>query len=77
MHDSELTQREFWERYWEDWSLPAEIRKSKQDLYQNEILRVFDPYWPKDNGLSILEIGDAPGQYLAHMHRTLAMRSTA
>jgi SAM-dependent methyltransferase len=69
MHNSELTQREFWENYWERWSLPAEIRESKQDLYQNEILRVFDSYLPRDNGLSILEIGGAPGQYLVYMHK--------
>jgi SAM-dependent methyltransferase len=69
MNNRELTQRDFWEDYWEKWSLPAEIRESKQDLYQNEILRVFDSYLPKDRGLSVLEIGGAPGQYLVYMHK--------
>lgn len=69
MQNSELTQQEFWEDWWVDRSLPAEIRKSKQDRYLNEILRVFDSYLPKDNRLSILEIGGAPGQYLAYMHK--------
>jgi SAM-dependent methyltransferase len=70
MHNNELTQQEFWEDYWEGLSIPAEIRKSKHNLYQNEILRVFDSYLPRDNGLSILEIGGAPGQYLAYMHKS-------
>jgi 2-polyprenyl-3-methyl-5-hydroxy-6-metoxy-1,4-benzoquinol methylase len=69
MQNSELTQREFWENYWEELPIPAEIRKSKQNHYQNEILRVFDSYFPKDTNLSILEIGGAPGQYLAYMHK--------
>ena len=69
MHNSELTERDFWENWWEEWSLPLEKRKSKQDRYQNEILRVFDSYLPKDSKLSILEIGGAPGQYLAYMRK--------
>lgn len=46
-----------------------EVKKSKDSLYLNEILNIFDTYLPKDNHLSILEIGGSPGQYLIYMHR--------
>lgn len=47
-----------------------EIKRSKKHLFLNEILNIFDKYLPQDSNRSILEIGGAPGQYLAYMHRT-------
>ena len=68
MENDELTERKYWNNYWNSKSLPVEIRKTKNSLYLNEILNIFDDYLPKNNHLSILEIGGAPGQYLAYMH---------
>ena len=68
MAGDRLTEQEYWNDYWGEFALPAEIKKSN-NLYINEILNTFDRYLPKDNRLSILEIGGAPGQYLAYMHR--------
>lgn len=68
MDNFELAERKYWNNYWNSKSLPVEIRKTKNSLYLNEILNIFDGYLPKNNHLSILEIGGAPGQYLAYMH---------
>ena len=66
MDNDELTERKYWNNYWNSKSLPVEIRKTKNSLYLNEILNIFDDYLPKNNHLSILEIGGAPGQYLVY-----------
>ncbi|MCD6098735.1 class I SAM-dependent methyltransferase [bacterium] len=63
-----LTKRAYWDNCWEKISLPVEIKKSPKTPYLNEILSIFDKYMPKNEQLSILEIGGAPGQYLAYMH---------
>jgi len=70
LNSDRLTEPSFWEDYWNKISLPLEIKRSKRHLFLNEILEVFDKYLPYDSGKSILEIGGAPGQYLAYMHRT-------
>ncbi|MGZ4862406.1 MAG: class I SAM-dependent methyltransferase [Halobacteriota archaeon] len=74
MQGNELTRQEFWENYWDTYPIPAEAKKIKKIFLQNEILRVFDLYLPKDSDLSILEIGGAPGQYLAYMHKTFGYK---
>ena len=65
----ELTDDEYWDAYWDAVELPAEIRRSRDSLYINEILDRFDRWLRNGRGLSALEIGGAPGQYLAYMHR--------
>jgi len=67
MKQNRLTERENWENYWDKLELPAEIKKTKKSLYLNEILKIFDRFLPPNDNLSILEIGGAPGQYLAYM----------
>lgn len=64
---SRLTGQQDWEDYWAGLKLPVEIKKTQRNFYLNEILKIFDRYLPKNNSLSILEIGGAPGQYLAYM----------
>lgn len=67
MKQNRLTERENWENYWDKLELPAKIKKTKKSLYLNEILKIFDRFLPQNDNLSILEIGGAPGQYLAYM----------
>jgi SAM-dependent methyltransferase len=69
MNDYTLTEKIYWDNYWEKFSLPIEVKKSARKLYLNEILNIFDKYLPKNKNLSILEIGGSPGQFLAYMHR--------
>jgi 2-polyprenyl-3-methyl-5-hydroxy-6-metoxy-1,4-benzoquinol methylase len=64
-----LTDDLYWNEYWSDFTLPAEITPG-QSLLVREITRLFDRYLPRKPGLRALEIGGAPGQYLAYLHRT-------
>ncbi|HEX2222488.1 MAG TPA: class I SAM-dependent methyltransferase [Candidatus Limnocylindria bacterium] len=59
-----------WDRYWEGVPLPREIRRTPGGLYLNAILDVFDRHLPRGEDLRALEIGGAPGQYLAYVYRT-------
>jgi SAM-dependent methyltransferase len=71
-----LTDGGFWDEYWSALALPAEIKKSRS-LYITEITGVLDRYFPRGSGLAALEIGGAPGQYLAYLHRTFGYAVTA
>ncbi len=68
MSNNHLTQIDYWDNVWKGISLPAEIRRSDNNLLLNKELDVFEKYLPKKT-LSILEIGGAPGQYLAYFHK--------
>jgi SAM-dependent methyltransferase len=61
-----LTDTDFWDEYWSKVSLPVEVRHG-QTLYLDEILNVFDRFLPHTEGASVLEIGGAPGQYVAYV----------
>jgi SAM-dependent methyltransferase len=69
MTSERLTQEADWDRYWSDVELPAEVRRESAGPYLSRILDVFDRYLPGDPERSALEIGGAPGQYLAYVHR--------
>jgi SAM-dependent methyltransferase len=69
MENSKLTDKEFWDAYWEKYQLPLEMQKSRQNPFLNKLLEVFDRYLPDDKNLSILEIGGSPGQYLAYIQK--------
>jgi SAM-dependent methyltransferase len=66
----ELTSPEYWDEYWQGRGLPAEIRKGKS-LYIDALLEAFEAYLPRGESKTALEIGGAPGGYLAFMHRSL------
>ena len=70
MSDSKLTDKDFWDSYWEKYQLPLEMQKSNQNPFLNELLSTFDRYLPRNKNLSILEIGGSPGQYLAYIYKT-------
>lgn len=70
MENNKLTEKEYWDQYWQKYSLPLEVSKSIDNPFLIEILNTFDRYLPHDKTLSILEIGGSPGQYLAYMHKT-------
>lgn len=62
-----LTEKQYWENYWKGVKLPLElVRETSAHNIQAE-LDVFEKYLPKGK-LSVLEIGGAPGQYLAYFH---------
>jgi SAM-dependent methyltransferase len=63
-----LTNQKHWDDYWNSIDLPSEVQKSPDNLLLNEELKIFDRFLPKKS-LSVLEIGGAPGQYLAYMYK--------
>jgi SAM-dependent methyltransferase len=65
---SPLTDESFWDDYWESVRLPVEVTKSSSVLI-GLITDVFDRFLGSPRRLSILEIGGAPGQYAAYVHR--------
>lgn len=77
MKKNRLIEEENWDEYWEKAHLPIEIKKEKRNSSLNEILRIFDEFFPKKNNLSILEIGGAPGQYLAYLAKKFGYRAHA
>ncbi len=69
MRDYEkLTEESYWNEYWENIQLPLAVKKTREHLYLNEILKIFDQYLPKRDGWKVLEIGGSPGQYLIYVH---------
>ena len=64
--NSHLTEKDYWEDRWERIRLPAEVGWDTANPLAKEILRVFDTYLPHQPRLTILEIGGAPGGFLAY-----------
>ena len=71
-----LVGAEYWDRYWSRLTLPREYRHTPRAHYLNAILDVFDRWLPADASLTAAEIGGAPGQYLAYVHRARGYRVT-
>jgi SAM-dependent methyltransferase len=64
-----LTDTEHWDSYWERaCALPVEATRDAQSSTA-AILRVMDRFAVRDSPLSVLELGGAPGGYVAHLHR--------
>lgn len=63
-----LTEQQYWENYWESVQLPVEIKKENCAPNILAELEVFEKYLPKEK-LQMLEVGGAPGQYLAYFHK--------
>ena len=71
-----LTTQAWWEAYWEDLTLPCEVKRRPELASLNRILDALDRFLPHDPNLSILEIGGAPGQYLAYFYRSHGYKAT-
>lgn len=70
MENKNLTEQDFWEKYWENREETAvEIKRTEKGLSVNAILDVFDKFLPVNENFHVLEIGGAPGQYLIYMHK--------
>jgi SAM-dependent methyltransferase len=67
---TELTDDSYWDSYWEKHAsqLPLEVRRETASLQARAILDAIDVYLPAGDA-SVLEVGGAPGQYLAYIHR--------
>jgi len=63
---NKLTTKEHWDESWQRVKSPAVIRESEANLLTLELLKVLNRFLPRQPGLSFLEIGGAPGQFLAY-----------
>src|ERR671930_48109 len=64
------TDSAFWNEYWDSVQLPLEVQKSSS-LLTRAITDVFDRFLAGKQQQSVLEVGGAPGQYAAYVHRRL------
>jgi len=64
--DDRLTGQAYWEDRWERIRAPKEIRRDTKHAVNKELIKIFDIYLPHQTGLTILEIGGAPGQFLLY-----------
>ncbi len=66
-----LADQGYWDDYWGRVGLPLEIKRSpKTSGSIAAILDVLETYLPRHPGMSALEVGGAPGQYLAWLSKT-------
>lgn len=71
-----LTEKEDWEAYWRKYGKEVqEIKRSSRDSSHNLILDVMHRFLPAKEGLTILEIGGAPGQYLLYMAKNFGYKA--
>jgi SAM-dependent methyltransferase len=70
-----LTDESYWDDYWQErvQRLPLEVNRETSSLEVRAILDVIDAYLPAANS-SVLEVGGAPGQYLAYLRRRCLYR---
>jgi SAM-dependent methyltransferase len=68
-----LTDDSFWDERWAAERLPAEMDR-KRWVFADAVLALFERYLPPNPELSILEIGGAPGRWLASLHRARGYR---
>lgn len=67
MGDGCLTEKAHWENRWKRIREPKEIQRDTKHAVNSELVKIFDTYLPQQTGLKILEIGGAPGQFLAYL----------
>ena len=77
MGNKRLTGKDHWEHRWERIKLPAQIRRDTANPLAKEISKVFYTYLPHQAGLTILEIGGAPGQFLASLAKQFGYSASA
>ncbi len=66
MENKNFIEKQYWENRWDRVRLPAEIKNYAVNSLNRELVCRFHEYLPEKEGLSILEIGGAPGQWLAY-----------
>lgn len=77
LEPTRMTDQAFWDQYWDSIELPQQFTEKDMSPYLRELLAPFDTYFPSDSGLRILEIGGAPGRYLAYFHRRFGYEVSA
>jgi len=66
LENKNFIEKQYWETRWDKVRLPAEIKNYASNSLNRELVCRFHEHLPRKEGLSILEIGGAPGQWLAY-----------
>lgn len=69
MEKIELLQNNDWDKRWNRLKLPLEVKKDFASITTQEIIKIFDKTLPHKHEISILEIGGAPGRWLAYFKK--------
>ena len=72
-----LTDEAFWDAYWRQLKLPVAADYARARPYEKEILAVFGRFVDHGAGGRAVEIGGAPGGYLAYIARTFGYEAHA
>ncbi len=69
MEGKELTGKEYWDSRWGRVKLPVEVQEENAQRVIKEILDKIRNVLPKQKNISLLEIGGAPGPWLAYFRK--------
>jgi SAM-dependent methyltransferase len=72
-----LTEQSQWDKIWDRCSLPQLATRESSFVGVREILRIFDRFLPDGCGKTALEIGGAPGGFLAHVAKQYGYQAFA
>ncbi len=68
MEKGRLTEKKHWEEVWDKAKLPSIVESGDKHPINKEILKVLDRFLPEGR-LTAMEIGGAPGQFLAYLSK--------
>ena len=74
MEKEELTEKEYWDGRWGKVKLPSELTDENAGNVTKELIPIINRHIPEKEGLGILEIGGAPGQWLAYFAKKYRYR---
>jgi SAM-dependent methyltransferase len=65
----ELLEAEDWDRRWHRLKIPTEVKRDTAQFGTKDLIAIFDRVLPQKGGIDILEIGAAPGRWLAYFKK--------
>ena len=74
MEKEELTEKEYWDGCWGKVKLPSELTDENAGNVTRELIPIINRHIPENEDLGILEIGGAPGQWLAYFAKKYRYR---
>jgi len=64
-----LLEEEYWDGRWQRLKIPTEVTRNTAKFATKDLITIFDRLLPQREGMSILEIGAAPGRWLAYFKK--------
>ena len=77
MTKTDLAGKIYWDQYWSQVKLPAEINPKRYNPVDWELIRVCGKFLSVDSEKSIVEIGGAPGKYLSYFAKKYKYKASA